>query len=85
MNSKLEEKVSQRTHELLESKQELEKNLHIRTHFLENITHEVRTPITGISGALQLLKIKHIPEELAPLINIVSTEINRINHFQKSD
>ncbi len=43
LNSSLEQKVSERT-------EELERALKSKTEFLNNISHEVRTPIVGVEG-----------------------------------
>jgi len=45
-NSQLEQKVAERT-------EELEEALKAKTEFLNNMSHEVRTPITGVEGISQ--------------------------------
>lgn len=48
--------------------------------FLQDITHEIKTPITAISSAIQLLEIKNsIPEEDRECFNIIQFQINAIN------
>lgn len=45
----LEQKVKERTYELEENKLQLEQALAIKTRVLANISHEIRTPIHGVS------------------------------------
>ncbi len=48
--------------------------------FLQDITHEIKTPITAISSAIQLLEIKNsISDEDRECFNIIQFQVNAIN------
>ena len=50
LTKELEFRVKQRTHELEELTQELEKANQVKSQFLANMSHEIRTPLTAIVG-----------------------------------
>ncbi len=52
---RLAELVDERTKELLQAKEEAEKNNRIKTAFFENTSHEIRTPMNTILGFINLL------------------------------
>lgn len=54
-NNLLEEKVLERTRQLNEAKEKAEASDRLKTAFLNNITHEIRTPLSGILGFGQLI------------------------------
>ncbi len=55
-NNYLESKVEERTKELLLAKERAEESDKLKTAFLNNISHEIRTPFNGILGFLQLIQ-----------------------------
>lgn len=77
LNEGLEEKIQERT-------QELEKHLNLRMQFIKNITHEVRTPLTSLFGALQIMRMKKIPAELTVLFDMIESAGDRLQHFFES-
>lgn len=50
-----EQKLKAKDDKLLKVQQNLEDALSIKTHFLANVSHEIRTPVNGIVGMNQLL------------------------------
>lgn len=59
----LEELVSQRTAQLVLAREEAEAANKAKSAFLANISHEIRTPINGIVGLVELLKSSELTDE----------------------
>lgn len=56
MNTSLEDKVDQRTHDLQKALYNAEKADKLKTYFLANINHELKTPMNGVIGMSEYLK-----------------------------
>lgn len=63
VNLKLEKKVVSRTKELVEATQEARKASKVKSSFISNISHEMRTPLNGVVGSLALLKRQPLNEK----------------------
>ncbi len=55
LNLRLEQKVRERTRELLRSKQQLEDANRLKSEFLANMSHELRTPLNAIIAMSEIL------------------------------
>jgi len=82
LNSELEQRVEQRTHELELERDKANHLAAVKTRFLANMSHEIRTPITIIKGFTeqlidctdgtirqQLRRIQHNTEHLHNVVN----------------
>lgn len=85
LNKKLESLVKKRTSELLQAKEKAEYSDKMKTSFLQNISHEVRTPMNAIVGFTNLL-LQNDYEEFERdelLKNISNGTIKLLNLFEK--
>ncbi|MCX7661334.1 MAG: HAMP domain-containing histidine kinase, partial [Candidatus Omnitrophica bacterium] len=76
----LEKKVLERTRQLTQTLEELQKISKRKTDFIWSVTHELRTPLTSIKGYASILlsgKLGYLPEE-------ASRRIERINQHTDS-
>ena len=63
MNKELEARVSERTFELEVAKNDAVSANKLKSQFIANVSHEIRTPINGITGMLRMLKKNDILED----------------------
>ncbi|HEX2936398.1 MAG TPA: ATP-binding protein [Bacteroidales bacterium] len=61
--SKLEELVEERTRELMIAKDKAEESDRLKTSFLSNLSHEVRTPLNSIVGFSNIVFDEELPVE----------------------
>lgn len=67
----LQEKVDEQT-------KDMKKLLEIKTDFLHIVSHQLRTPLTGIQGAVAMMTVAETPEERKSLIKDAETSIARL-------
>ncbi len=76
-NAQLEQRVQQRTAELKEALAKLNELNQLKTNFVSNISHELRTPMTHIKGYLELLRNQDLGE-------LTQEQRTALNTMQKS-
>jgi signal transduction histidine kinase/ligand-binding sensor domain-containing protein/DNA-binding response OmpR family regulator len=93
--NKLKSQVKLKTVEILQSKNEVEKLLKDKQHFFENISHELKTPLTLIFNALETVshtelsvennkKINNIKHNSQRLFNLVEKLLSLTNNEQST-
>lgn len=76
---KRDEELQQKNRELLAAKEMAEAGDKLKTAFLNNISHEVRTPLNGILGAAALIADPHATaEERNEMTEIISVATQRL-------
>ncbi len=62
-NSKNISEEKKKTQEMITAKRKAEQSERLKTAFLENISHQIRTPLNAIMGFASLLSKKNIPDK----------------------
>lgn len=70
---------NQRESDLQNAKQRAESAIQARDKFLASMTHELRTPIAGMAGLIEMLGAKIEDEEETLLINNISSSARQLN------
>ncbi len=90
LNDLLEEKVDEKTRSLSLALEQLEQqNLtlqkldELKTDFVSLVSHELRAPLTNISGGIELVlaRSNRLPESTRQSLTLVQVEIRRLAHF----
>ena len=93
LNENLEKMVEERTHDLYFANQELEKAIHqanrnaidarraneAKSHFIANMSHEMRTPLNAVIGMTDLLLDMELGEEQHETAEIVARSARNLN------
>ncbi|MCF6241378.1 MAG: ATP-binding protein, partial [Bacteroidales bacterium] len=70
----LEELVNEQTFDLIEAKEQAEHADRLKTSFLENLSHEVRTPLNAITGFAEVLQYEeNLSENVKTYIDHINT------------
>ncbi|WP_217495178.1 ATP-binding protein [Salinimonas lutimaris] len=79
VNNQLEEKIAERTMQLEAAHQDALRSSDIKSKFISNISHEMRTPLNGIIGSLSMLGRRlHEPESLR-FLSMAETSATNLN------
>ncbi|WJG10110.1 ATP-binding protein [Aliiglaciecola sp. LCG003] len=70
-NTELETKVAART-------AELQKSSHVKSAFISNISHEMRTPLNGIIGTLNLIKKEPLSKRQLKYLDMTEVSVNSL-------
>ncbi|MDP2596851.1 ATP-binding protein [Alteromonas stellipolaris] len=78
-NLELEEKVQSRTKQLAEARDEAQQASQVKSAFISNISHEMRTPLNGIVGSLNLLKRQPLSSKAEQLAAMMDVSCNNLS------
>lgn len=77
----MNERINQATHELSEANQELQKLDILKTDFITDMSHELRSPVTAIKGGLDYLKRTIHKEENKSYLALIDNNLLRLTHL----
>lgn len=86
LNAELEKRVEQRTKEVKLINYDLQKALKIKSEFLKNITHELKTPLASILGYVSILleqKNANIDEQQKQILKSIKKNGEELLHLIK--
>lgn len=78
INQILESKIAQRTQELELARNEAVESSKVKSQFISNISHEMRTPLNGILGALTMLQRQKLQPETSKFINMAAISASNL-------
>jgi signal transduction histidine kinase len=88
MNAELEERVDERTHSLQAAYRTLEDQNRalqrldqMKTDFVNLVSHELRAPLTNVSGGVELMLKRNHDAGESGVLRLIQTEIRRLTRF----
>jgi len=64
---------------------DLDKMEHMRQEFISNVSHEIQSPLTSISGFARVLKEEHLsPDQRSHYLNIIEQESVRLSRLSEN-
>lgn len=84
LNKALNDELSEKNKALEQANHSLRESDQLKYDFLKIISHEMRTPLNGLKGATQLIKINTSTENTdknRDLVSILETSTNRLEQF----
>lgn len=79
LNSELEAKVRKRTHALAHAKDQAVKNSDVKSAFISNISHELKTSLNYVTRTLSILQQEELPEKSQNLLTTTDQSIANLN------
>lgn len=79
VNKQLEAAVTERTKELEAALAEVRKANSLKTQFISAISHEMRTPLNGILGAVSVLKRHHSDKGIDNIVEMAEVSTNSLS------
>ncbi|MFC3032296.1 ATP-binding protein [Pseudoalteromonas fenneropenaei] len=73
INESLEKQVADRTRELQKEKEKAEKASAVKSAFISTISHEMRTPLNGILGTLNLIRREPLSDKQLTYLEMTET------------
>ena len=81
MNHELESKVAERTKELEKAYSDLNNLDGMKTDFLLFISQEIRTPLNGIEGTINLIKNQEYSSTIKNLVEMLDASVSKLEEF----
>lgn len=81
--AELEQRVAERTHELVQANEKLQELDRLKSKFVSNVSHELRNPITSLNLKLELMK-RGGPESVIQHMGELERQINRLMELTNS-
>lgn len=81
INQSLESQVKERTQELEKAKDQAMQVSRIKSEFISNVSHEMRTPLNGIAGTLELIKNESLSESQSLYMEMTESSINNLSNL----
>lgn len=77
----MKDKIAAATSELSQANRELKKVDKLKTEFIADMSHELRSPVTAVQGGLDYLKRKITEEENQTYLTIIDNNLLRLTHL----